>query len=153
MENIREQIETIVNNTIQENNWKNLTSKEYSEFSNVTEIGKQININDKSITGAEVTDVLEEIGICKRENERILLTDKGKLYGRYVISIYLSANNHIVTDKGYVKYKMEVKELIEKFLLENQQFIENKRKERNTKRNKTRNLNKEKIYKEGTRNE
>ena len=153
MENIREQIETIVNTTIQENNWKNLTSKEYSEFSNVTEIGKQININDKSITGAEVTDVLEEIGICKRENERILLTDKGKLYGRYVISIYLSANNHIVTDKGYVKYKMEVKELIEKFLLENQQFIENKRKERNTKRNKTRNLNKEKIYKEGTRNE
>lgn len=152
MENIREQIETIVNNTIQENNWKNLTSKEYSEFSNVTEIGKQININDKSITGAEVTDVLEEIGICKRENERILLTDKGKLYGRYVISIYLSANNHIVTDKGYVKYKMEVKELIEKFLLENPQFIENKRKERNTKRNKTRNLNKEKIYKEGTRN-
>lgn len=152
MENIREQIETIVNNTIQENNWKNLTSKEYSEFSNVTEIGKQININDKSITGAEVTDVLEEIGICKRENERILLTDKGKLYGRYVISIYLSASNHIVTDKGYVKYKMEVKELIEKFLLENPQFIESKRKERNTKRNKTRNLNKEKIYEEGTRN-
>ena len=152
MENIREQIETIVNNTIQENNWKNLTSKEYSEFSNVTEIGKQININDKSITGAEVTDVLEEIGICKRENDRIILTDKGKLYGRYAISICLSTNNPIVTDKGYAKYKMEVKELIEKFLLENPQFIENKRKERNTKRNKTRNLNKEKIYKEGTRN-
>ena len=152
MENIREQIETIVNNTIQENNWKNLTSKEYSEFSNVTEIGKQININDKSITGAEVTDVLEEIGICKRENERIILTDKGKLYGRYAISICLSTNNPIVTDKGYAKYKMEVKELIEKFLLENPQFIENKRKERNTKRNKTRNLNKEKIYKEETRN-
>ena len=47
---------------------------------------------------------------------------------------------------------MEVKDLIEKFLLENPQFIESKRKERNTKRNKTRNLNKEKIYKEGTRN-
>ncbi len=152
MENIREQIETIVNNTIQENNWENLTSKEYSEFSNVTEIGKQINFNDKSITGAEVTDVLEEIGICKRENERIILTDKGKLYGRYVISICLSTNNPIVTDKGYAKYKMEVKDLIEKFLLENPQFIESKRKERNTKRNKTRNLNKEKIYKEGTRN-
>lgn len=152
MENIREQIETIVNNTIQENNWENLTSKEYSEFSNVTEIGKQINFNDKSITGAEVTDVLEEIGICKRENERIILTDKGKLYGRYAISICLSTNNPIVTDKGYAKYKMEVKDLIEKFLLENPQFIESKRKERNTKRNKTRNLNKEKIYKEGTRN-
>lgn len=152
MENIREQIETIVNNTIQENNWENLTSKEYSEFSNVTEIGKQIDFNDKSITGAEVTDVLEEIGICKRENERIILTDKGKLYGRYAISICLSTNNPIVTDKGYAKYKMEVKDLIEKFLLENPQFIESKRKERNTKRNKTRNLNKEKIYKEGTRN-
>lgn len=152
MENIREQIETIVNNTIQENNWENLTSKEYSEFSNVTEIGKQINFNDKSITGAEVTDVLEEIGICKRENERIILTDKGKLYGGYAISICLSTNNPIVTDKGYAKYKMEVKDLIEKFLLENPQFIESKRKERNTKRNKTRNLNKEKIYKEGTRN-
>ena len=47
---------------------------------------------------------------------------------------------------------MEVKELIEKFLLENPQFIENKRKERDTKINKTRNLNKEKIYKEETRN-
>lgn len=152
MENIREQIETIVNNTIQENNWENLTSKEYSEFSNVTEIGKQIDFNDKSITRAEVTDVLEEIGICKRENERIILTDKGKLYGRYAISICLSTNNPIVTDKGYAKYKMEVKDLIEKFLLENPQFIESKRKERNTKRNKTRNLNKEKIYKEGTRN-
>lgn len=152
MENIKEQIETIVNTTIKQNGWKKLTSEEYIEFLKVTEIGKLVIFKGKSITGAEVTDVLEEIGICKRENERIILIDKGKLYGRYAISICLSTNNPIVTDKGYAKYKMEVKELIEKFLLENPQFIENKQKERDTKINKTRNLNKEKIYKEETRN-
>lgn len=143
MEKIREKIELIVNNTIQQNNWNKLSSNEYVELLKVTEIGKQININGKSITGAEVTDILEEIGICKRENEKIILTDKGKLYGKYAISICLSTNKHIVTDKGYAKYKIEVIDLIKKFILDNPDFILKKRLERKNKSNETKKKNKE----------
>ncbi len=123
MEKIRKQIETIVDTTIKENNWEKLTSKEYEEFLAVTEIAKKVIIDEKAITGAEVNDILEELGFCKRIDEKIILTNEGKRYGRYVVSIHLSTKSNMVTDKGYAKYKIEVIDIITKFIKENPNFI------------------------------
>ena len=139
MEKIREQIEKI----IKENGWNKMTSKEYEEFMKVTEIAKMVTFNEKTITGAEVNDILEKLGFCERIDKRVILTEKGKKYGRYVISIYLSTKSPIVTDKGYAKYKIEVVDIIEKFILENPDFILEKRLERKNKLIETKNKNKE----------
>lgn len=143
MEKIRKQIETIVDTTIKENNWEKLTSKEYEEFLAVTEIAKKVIIDEKAITGAEVNDILEELGFCKRIDEKIILTNEGKRYGRYVVSIHLSTKSNMVTDKGYAKYKIEVIDIITKFIKENPNFIFEKRLERKNKAIETRKKNKE----------
>lgn len=130
MEKLRENIETIVNNTIVENEWEKLSSKEYEGFLNVTEIAKIITSTGISIRREEVTDVLEELGVCKRNDKNIVLTDEGKKYGRYVIAIHLSKSKPIITDKGYARYKIEVVDLIKKFISENPNFIVDKRIER-----------------------
>ena len=89
MEDLKEQIETIVKKTIEENEWEKLSSKDYEEFMKVTEIGEQIIFQGKKIKPEEVTDILEELEFCKRKGTVIRLTEKGKKYGRYAISIYL----------------------------------------------------------------
>lgn len=143
MENLRKDIETIVNNTIEENEWEKLSSKEYEEFLNVTDIAKYITINEKKISSAEVNDILEELGLCKRNESNISLTDKGKKYGRYVIAIHLSKSKHVITDKGYARYKIEVVDLIKNFVSENPNFLVNKRIERKNKAMETRKKNKD----------
>lgn len=143
MENLRKDIETIVNNAIEENEWEKLSDKEYEEFLNVTDIAKCITINEKTISSAEVNDVLEELGLCKRNESNIILTDEGKKYGRYVIAIHLSKSKPIITDKGYARYKIEVVDLIKKFISENPNFIVDKRIERKNKALETRKKNKE----------
>lgn len=141
--NLEHEIKKIIEKTIKENKWDKLTSKEYEEYLKVTDIAKEIPYNGKTLKGEEVTDILEELGFCKRENGIIRLTEEGKKYGRYVISIHLSNDKPIVTDKGYAKYKIEVKEIIERFISENPNFVESKRDERKKRRNETRQKNKE----------
>lgn len=155
MEKLRENIETIVNNTIVENEWEKLSSKEYEGFLNVTEIAKIITSTGISIRREEVTDVLEELGVCKRNDKNIVLTDEGKKYGRYVIAIHLSKSKPIITDKGYARYKIEVVDLIKKFISENPNFIVDKRIERKNNSLETRKKNKESegSNKEVTENE
>lgn len=143
MERLRKDIETVVNNTIAENEWEKLSSKEYEEFLSITEIAKIITSDGISIRREEVTDVLEELGVCKRNDKNIVLTDEGKKYGRYVIAIHLSNNKSIITDKSYARYKIEVVNLIKKFISENPNFIDDKRMERKNKSMETRNKNKE----------
>lgn len=139
----KKEIVEIVEKAIKENNWEKLSSKEYEGFQTVTEIAEKITLNGKKVKPEEINDILEEMELCKRIDKKVILTEKGKQYGRYVICIHLLKDKPIVTDKGYVKYKIEVKELIEKFIAENPEFIINKRQERNNKRNETRKKNKE----------
>ena len=155
MKELRENIEMIVNKTIEENKWDKLSSTDYGEFLKVTEIGEKVTFKGKKITGAEVTDILEELGICERKDSTIKLTEEGKKYGRYVISIHISDKSPHVTDKGYAKYKIEVKDLIEKFIFENPQFLLTKREERIKKSQETKKKNKalKENNKEATENE
>lgn len=143
MQELDKKIKEIVNKAIEENNWNKLSSTEYEEFFKVTELAEQINFEGKKLRREEVTDILEELKICKRQDKKIILTDKGKKYGRYVISICLSDNTPIITDKGYIKYKIEVKEMIDEFISKNPKFLLEKREERKRKRNETRKRNKE----------
>lgn len=142
MERLKEQIKKIIGNTIVENNWDKLASKEYNEFFKPTELAIHITFNDKKITGAEVNDVLEELHFFERVDEKIVLTEKGKEYGRYAIAIKLSDKQPIITDKGYAKYRIEVVDVIKKFIAENPQFLINKREERKQKTKETKERNK-----------
>ncbi|MCI8397369.1 MAG: hypothetical protein HFJ52_07130 [Clostridia bacterium] len=142
MKKLKEEIKEIVNHTIKENNWDSLVSKKYGEFFTPTELSIHIIFNDKKITGTEVNDILEELHFFERVDEKIILTEEGKEYGRYAIAIHLSDNKPIITDKGYAKYRMEVVDIINQFISENPQFLIKKREERNQKKKETREKNK-----------
>lgn len=155
MNKLNEEIKSIVDNTIEENNWRMLASKEYSEFFTPTELAKDIKLKDKKITGAEVNNILEELHFFERVDGKIILTEEGKKYGRYAIAIHLSNDKPIITDKGYAKYKIEVVDIIKKFISENPQFLIKKREERKQKlketraKNKTEKLNKDVVTENG----
>lgn len=117
MGKIKEKVETIVNTAIQENGWEKLSSKEYSEYKTVTEIGKRITINGKNLKGKEVNILLEEMGFVIKEDNKRTLTDKGKKYGRYAICIKLNNNKPLITDQAYAKYKIEVIDEIKAYLI------------------------------------
>ena len=142
MEKLKEDIKEIVNHTIKENNWGSLVSKEYGEFFTPTELSIHIIFNDKKITGTEVNDILEELHFCERVDEKIVLTEEGKKYGRYAVAIHLSDKNPIITDKGYAKYRREIVDIINQFISDNPQFLINKREERKQKAKETREKNK-----------
>ena len=112
----KEEIEEIVNVAIKENHWDTLTSKDYEEYLKVTDIGKEIVVNGKKLRGKDVNDLLEEMKFITRNGKKIILTEEGKKYGRYAISIVTHSTKPIIQDKGYAIYKKTIIQKIKEYL-------------------------------------
>lgn len=113
---IRKDITEILNKTIHQNGWETLMSSDYGEYFTVTEIGKEIIIDNKKLSAKKLNIILEEIGFIKRNGKKIVLTEKGKEFGRYAISINIHSKKNIITDSGYAKYKKTVISKIKEYL-------------------------------------
>ena len=112
----KEEMEEILKETIKENNWDTLTSADYAEYVNVTDIGKKIIVKGKRLSGRKINEILEEMNFIKRDGKRIILTEKGKEYGRYAIAISMHSSKPLITDSGYAKYKKTVIPVIKEYL-------------------------------------
>ena len=112
----KEEIKEILNETIKENSWDMLTSSDYSEYVNVTTLGKEIIVNEKKLSEMKVNEILEEMDFIRKEGKRIILTEKGKEYGRYAIAISMHSSKPLITDSGYAKYKKTVIPVIKEYL-------------------------------------
>lgn len=123
----KEEIEEIVNVAIKENQWDTLTSKDYGEYVNVTAIGKEITVKGKKISGMKINEILEEMKYITRDGKRIVLTEKGKEFGRYAIAIKINSTKPIITDNGYAKYKKTIIPKIKEYLEVKSVLEENKK--------------------------
>ncbi len=113
---IKSEINDIVNATIKENHWERLSSKDYEEYITPTQVGKEITIEGKTLSGQKVNNILEEMEYIKRDGKKIILTEKGKKVGRYAICIKINSTKPLITDIASVKYKRLIEQDIKEYL-------------------------------------
>lgn len=106
----------IVEDAIKENGWERLTSKDFGEYYTPTDIGKEIIVSGKNLSGQKVNKILEEMDYIKRDGERIILTEKGKKVGRYVICIKINSSKSIINNIAYAKYRKSIIQDIQNYL-------------------------------------
>lgn len=115
--NLLKEIELKINNMLEKNNWKTIISdddmREYQPISNYK--------NEIGLSAKKTNEKLEEMQFIKRDSENkkeIVLTEKGKKFGKEIISFFVSEKGGglLLKTNSYIHWNKQVVEKIKNFI-------------------------------------